>query len=234
MPRPLTYYRSKIATMEVHPGWCDRINSVLAGLDRKWYSQFPCDSALLMALHYRECNNNRNCQMFNGERWNRRTTLVPKGLGPWNSAEDAMHAAIEYKQIPSEFDEMAEALQFIEGWNGWGYMNKGVPSPYVWSGSNHYISGKYVADGQYDPAVVDRQLGAGVLYLALKDIRMVQTIVDDVPTLHTTTHPKASGATIEDMKELQRALAKTGFYGGVIDGLCGAKTRAAAKEAFRL
>jgi hypothetical protein len=46
-----------------------------------------------------------------------------------------------------------------------GYANKGLPSPYIWSGTDQYEKGKYTSDGKYDPAeAVDEQLGcAGIL-----------------------------------------------------------------------
>src|SRR5207302_6750269 len=38
------------------------------------------------------------------------------------------------------------------------------PSPYIWSGTNQYVSGKYVRDGVYYPDAVDSQVGfAGLL-----------------------------------------------------------------------
>ena len=48
---------------------------------------------------------------------------------------------------------------FAERYNGLGYRNKGLPSPYVWAGTDKYTSGKYVADGVFDPNYVDQQLG---------------------------------------------------------------------------
>ncbi|CCE04148.1 conserved hypothetical protein [Bradyrhizobium sp. STM 3843] len=59
------------------------------------------------------------------------------------------------------------ALTLLEQYNGLGYARRGVPSPYVWAGTNQYQSGKYVRDGVYDPAVVDRQLGCAGLLMAM-------------------------------------------------------------------
>jgi lysozyme family protein len=55
----------------------------------------------------------------------------------------------------------------LEQYNGLGYAAHGVPSPYVWSGTDQYHSGKYVRDGVYDPHVVDAQLGCAGLLLAM-------------------------------------------------------------------
>ncbi len=50
-----------------------------------------------------------------------------------------------------------------EEYNGLGYANMGVPSAYVWSGSDQYVSGKYVADHVYRANVVDVQEGCAPL-----------------------------------------------------------------------
>jgi lysozyme family protein len=50
-------------------------------------------------------------------------------------------------------------LDRTEGYNGWGYRNRGVPSPYNWSGTNIYDSGKFTSDGHYSPSAIDQQLG---------------------------------------------------------------------------
>jgi lysozyme family protein len=38
-----------------------------------------------------------------------------------------------------------------------------VKSPYLWSFSNHYTKGKYVADGHFDSNAVSQQCGGMVL-----------------------------------------------------------------------
>ena len=45
--------------------------------------------------------------------------------------------------------------------NGLGYLkyHKNVLSPYLWSGTQHYTKGKYIADGKFSSTTVDKQLG---------------------------------------------------------------------------
>jgi lysozyme family protein len=50
-------------------------------------------------------------------------------------------------------------LTLFEEYNGLGYAARGVPSAYVWSGTDQYVSGKYVADHVYRNDVVDVQEG---------------------------------------------------------------------------
>lgn len=58
-------------------------------------------------------------------------------------------------------------MTLLEQYNGLGYAAKGLPSPYVWSGTDQYRSGKYVADHVFDPNVVDNQLGCAGLIKAM-------------------------------------------------------------------
>lgn len=51
------------------------------------------------------------------------------------------------------------ALTLWEEYNGLGYAAMGVPSAYVWSGTDQYISGKYIADHVYRASAVDVQEG---------------------------------------------------------------------------
>src|ERR1700677_984478 len=50
-------------------------------------------------------------------------------------------------------------LTIFEEYNGLGYASKGVPSAYVWSGTDQYVSGKYIADHVYRASAVDVQEG---------------------------------------------------------------------------
>ena len=53
----------------------------------------------------------------------------------------------------------ARMLYQAEVFNGLGYVGKGINSPYVWAGTNHEESGKYIADHVFDPNAEDGQLG---------------------------------------------------------------------------
>lgn len=59
-------------------------------------------------------------------------------------------------------------MTLLELYNGLGYFRKGLPSPYVWSGTDQYKRGKYVADGVFDPNVIDKQLGCAGLVMAMQ------------------------------------------------------------------
>ena len=60
-------------------------------------------------------------------------------------------------------------LHRLEAYNGFGYRRSGRSSPYLWSFSNLFTSGKFVADGRFDPKAKSQQCGAAVM-LKLLDL----------------------------------------------------------------
>lgn len=118
-------------------------------------------------VHYRESNLDMTTNIANGQRFNKKTTIVPKGRGPFGSfKEAAIDALVNCAPHAAKNKDWtaAGALTKFEEYNGLGYAGKGVPSPYVWAGTDQYIKGKYIADHVYDPEHVDTQLGgAGIL-----------------------------------------------------------------------
>lgn len=121
----------------------------------------------IAVVHEREASQNWNANIAQGDRWDTVSHHVPAGRGPFQSWEDAAvdalvncapHAAQNHDWSP------AGALTMLEKYNGLGYAHRGLPSPYIWAGTNQYVRGKYVADGVFDPNAVDSQLGcAGLL-----------------------------------------------------------------------
>lgn len=114
--------------------------------------------------------------LHNGDPLAAATIHVPRGRPPhWNPPgrwEDSAWDALSYQGYVGAQDwRVARALYRWEAYNGWGYRRAGIaiPSPYLWSFSNHYRAGKFVADGRYDPAAVSRQCGAAVMLKALQD-----------------------------------------------------------------
>jgi len=123
----------------------------------------------IAVIHEREAgsDNNFSANIANGEPWNRETRLVPRGRGPFRSFEDAAYDALVLcPPFAAKNKDWSSGgtLALLERYNGLGYANRGLPSPYIWSGTDQYEKGKYVSDGHFDPSVVDKQLGcAGIL-----------------------------------------------------------------------
>lgn len=121
----------------------------------------------IAVIHEREADQSWSANLAQGDPWNRRSTHVPKGRGPFKSWEDAAVDALTncapYAARNKDWS-IGAALALLEEYNGLGYYKRGRPSPYLWAGTNQYVKGKYVADGQYNPNAVDQQLGcAGIL-----------------------------------------------------------------------
>jgi len=125
------------------------------------------DWEVIGCLHLMEAALDGSRQILNGEPWDQVTQLVPKGLGPWESwTESAIFAIKKKGQIFFNADIPTVLLAF-EIYNGTGYKSKGIHSPYLWAGSQHYTKGKYIQDGVYDPMAESQQIGVAVILKAL-------------------------------------------------------------------
>lgn len=172
----LAYYRELYDGMTVLADWKNRIASAAdtIGKYRRYYDEAarhcgPVPAVFLGLLHFRERGCNFRYQLLNGEAWNEQTRLVPAGHGPWKSWTDATEYGMRHWKM-TEIDDwgIPRVLKEAEKWNGLGYRNHGVHSPYLWTASNHGLSvGKYVADGHYDPDALDQQVGCAPLLLQL-------------------------------------------------------------------
>jgi lysozyme family protein len=121
----------------------------------------------IAVVHEREASQNWNTQLGQGDPLNRKSTHKPAGRGPFSTWEDgAVDALVNCPPYAARNKDwsVGGALTMLEKYNGLGYAGKGLPSPYVWAGTDQYIKGKYTSDGKYNPNVVDSQLGcAGLL-----------------------------------------------------------------------
>lgn len=125
---------------------------------------------VIAVIHQRESSQNFLRSLAQGDPWNKVSTHVPAGRGPFASWEaaavDALAVCPPYAAKWRDWSA-GGAMTLLEIYNGLGYCNKGLPSPYVWSGTDQYARGKYVADGVFDANVVDKQLGCAGLILAM-------------------------------------------------------------------
>lgn len=121
----------------------------------------------IAVVHEREASQSWIGSLAQGDPWDEVSTHVPAGRGPFRSWDDAaVDALLNCSPFAGHNRDwtIGGALTMMEQYNGLGYASHHVPSPYVWSGTDQYTSGKYVRDGFYDPSVVDQQLGcAGML-----------------------------------------------------------------------
>lgn len=117
--------------------------------------------AAIAVIHQMECGGDWNANLAQGDPWNQVSTHVPKGRGPFTSFEEAAIDALSIDGTSSVRNWTIERLCFeLEKYNGFGSRNKGIHTPYLWSYSNHYRRGKYIADHVWDPNAVSQQVGA--------------------------------------------------------------------------
>lgn len=140
-------------------------------------------------IHYRESSNDFRGVLHNGQRiigTGKKTTLVPAGRGPFSTWEEAAIDALVncHPHLAKNKDwSLGTTLDKLEAYNGLGYRNKGLPSPYLWAGTDQYVKGKYVADGKFDPSHVDQQLGVAALLMKLRE--KPTSLPIDLPDDHT-------------------------------------------------
>ena len=120
-------------------------------------SQTGVPAELIAAIHWREASGSFNARLHDGGSLS--------GYSSWEAA--AVNALTENSYGNINMNDITTWYNFAERYNGLGYRNKGVSSPYVWAGTTNYTSGKYVADGVYDAGYVDQQLGVAVMLKAL-------------------------------------------------------------------
>ncbi|WP_439399101.1 hypothetical protein ACRQ5Q_17025 [Bradyrhizobium sp. PMVTL-01] len=128
---------------------------------------------VIAVIHERECSQSWRGSLAQGDPWDRKSVHVPAGRGPFSSWEDcAVDALVNCAPYAARWKDWSAGgtMTLLEQYNGLGYAAKGVASPYVWSGTDQYRSGKYVADHVYRADVVDHQLGCAGLIIAMAAI----------------------------------------------------------------
>lgn len=149
----------------------------------------------IAVAHERESSQDWTGSLAQGDPWNRVSIHVPAGRGPFGSWEaaaiDALVNCAPHAARNKDWS-IGGTLTMLEQYNGLGYASKGRPSPYIWSGTDQYVSGKYVRDGVYDPSAVDSQLGCAGLLKAMMALDPTITFTGVVlrPNITITTIPK--------------------------------------------
>lgn len=140
-------------------------------------------------VHNRESDLDFKTHLHNGDPLTARTVHVPAGRPATGSPPFEFFAsAIDaLTMAPHKLDQVKRwsverGCYEWEKYNGFGYLSHG-PSPYVWSGTDQYDHGKFVADGRYVDSVVDKQIGtvAIVRELAVLDPEVAAAFNDREP-----------------------------------------------------
>ncbi|HMJ46521.1 MAG TPA: hypothetical protein VK498_04285, partial [Ferruginibacter sp.] len=126
-------------------------------------------------------------------------------------------------------------LFLFETYNGFGYRRRSIniPSPYLWSYSNHYSKGKYASDGHYDPSLISKQPGTAAILRRLAEKQAIsfgEQQIDKIKTIKQLGEEVmyAPLTVNEDARRLQELMNEVGFP-LLRDGKAGEKTSNAYK-----
>ncbi len=202
-----------------------RYQDVGQGLGIPWY--------FIGVIHSMESGLDFSTHLHNGDPLTARTVHVPagrpvKGSPPFTWEESAIDA-LKLRGLNKVKDwSLPHLLYELEGYNGWGYRlyHPHVLSPYLWSWSNHYKSGKYLADGRWSDTAKSKQCGAAVLLHRLEE--RGEIVFDRVsgPIFYYSDHP------VPGAEKLQRFLNKFPGIALRVDGWPGKRTSDAVKRVF--
>jgi lysozyme family protein len=122
--------------------------------------------------HYMECGLDFHAHLHNGDPLTERTVQVPENRPKvWNPPSDWTSSAVDSLTLEGFANQadwsIARTLYRFETNNGFGSRRNGIYTPYLWSFSNHYARGKFIADGVWDPDAVSKQVGAAVILKAM-------------------------------------------------------------------
>lgn len=138
-----------------------RYQSVSDDTGVPWYFIAVC--------HALESSFNFRAHLHNGDfPLSARTRQVPTGRPtrwlPPSDWESSARDALKLLGFVGQTDwSLERTLYRLEAYNGFGYRPYGVASPYLWSFSNHYDRGKYVADRKWSATAKSQQCGAAVM-----------------------------------------------------------------------
>ncbi len=205
-----------------------RYEAVAETVATPWY--------FIAAIHNMESSQRFDRHLHNGDPLTRRTIHVPagrprRGRPPFTWEESAIDALRMHGLHRIDEWSLARILYELERYNGWGYRkyHPHVKSPYLWAGSTHYSSGKYVADGTWSDTAVSRQAGAAVLIRRLQErgaISLPDAPITEAPLLYYANSPIPYGV------ELQRFLNDLPGITLRVDGWPGRRTSDAMQRVF--
>ncbi len=152
--------------------WC--VKQILDNKDKYLEVEDACCTPwfAVAIIHGMECSFNFRQHLHNGDNIKKKTWQVPSGRpDPWNPPNDWNSSAIDALRIDKLTGltdwSLARTLYRWELYNGWGTRSRGIKTPYLWSFSDQYSKGKYVADGKWDSDAVSQQCGAAVMLKVL-------------------------------------------------------------------
>jgi lysozyme family protein len=182
-------------------------------------------------VHHLEGGSKFTTHLHNGDPLTARTVNVPAkrpaaGDPPFTWETSAKDALVWQGLDQWKDWSVSGILYQLERYNGFGYRKYKINTPYLWSFSNQYSKGKFVADNKFNPDAVSKQTGAAVILR-----RMSEQQIAIIGELDTLSRIKALAPTVayapakvdDRAKELQTLLNHVGLTVRV-DGQAGQRT----------
>lgn len=175
-------YRKLLDTAKIKLSWStaakNAAKQIISGKDKyvevsQHVNNMPWE--LIGIIHKLEANCDFTKHLHNGDSLARRTWQVPAGrpvdgTPPFTFLESAIDA-LKIKGFHNIEDWSDERICFeLERYNGLGYHYRNTPSPYLWSGTQHYKKGKFTADHVYSTSAVSKQLGCIPILMTLREM----------------------------------------------------------------
>ena len=226
-----------VGRIESHRADYDRVAGQTGSPGVPWY--------VIAFIHSLESDLDFHTHLHNGDPLKGRTVHEPRNM-PVNPPADG----VRYTWHESAFDALKHdgalrnrdwtvggILDFLERFNGLGYRKRGIPSPYLWSFSNHYEKGKFIDDGVFSPTKVSKQCGAAVLLKRLMDQNKISLADKPGASLPDDESPPPRPPTLLFRPMRNAAVAKVqtllrlgGFLKDIVDGDFGPLTEAAVRR----
>lgn len=214
----------------------DRYQSVSGSMGIPW--------GFIAVIHNMEAGLNFTKHLHNGDPLTARTVQVPAGRpksgNPPFTWEESAIDALSMKGLGSATDwSLAGTLYQLERYNGWGYRlyHPHVLSPYLWGYSNHYTSGKYVADGTWSDTAISKQCGSAVLLRRMAENGQIGFPDQPAPghdapplVLGYAVHKSSDPYVVKHAEDLQRWLNTFPGIFVKVDGVPGDRTSEAYKK----
>ena len=233
----------------IRPERCDEVESLVKQLlsnqprYEKVAEALGIPWSFIAVIHNMESSQSFHKHLHNGDPLTARTVQQPPGR-PKNGSppftwEQSAADALQLKRLGADTDwSLAGTLYQLERYNGFGYRlyHPHVLSPYLWGFSNHYSSGKYVADSTWSDSAVSKQCGAAVLLRRMAERGLVEFADQPRPT--ASSGPLVAGYSMQkpgDPALEQQVVALQHWLNGFpgvfvkVDGIPGQRT----SEAYR-
>lgn len=198
---------------------------------------------MVAVIHSLEGDLNFETHLHNGDSLKRRTVNEPTGRPPGHpppfTFEESAKDALAFDRMNVNLEPSFAGICFkLEGFNGFGSRFRGIHTPYLWSFSNHYIAGKFVSDGHFDPTAVSKQCGGAVILRRLLEMKAISfeehaaPAPKDDPLIVFSNKKPADPEMLQRVIQFQRMLNTQPGIFLVPDGAPGKRTSNAVKFLF--